>query len=153
PFASLGHKWGKVCHKEIRRLHVCGKDTVKLLFRHFMRRSERIDPGIVYENIHMAISEFDRFPCYFVCAVCASKFIGNKICFASCSANLVNRLLPALRISSHNQDMNSKFSEFPGCREADSTRPSCYKRCVRIVRLFSCFVYSWKPVVFLDPDS
>jgi hypothetical protein len=99
PFASLGHQRGKRSDVEIWPLHVCGENAVKLFFRHFMRRLERIDPSIVDENIDMAISEFDRFPSYLTCAVCASKLGGNKICSASRSANFVDCLLPALRIS------------------------------------------------------
>jgi len=63
-----------------------------------MRRPKRIDPGIVDENIDMAISEFDRFSGHFACAVCAAKLGGNKICFAACGANFVDCFLPALRI-------------------------------------------------------
>src|SRR5258708_22566242 len=94
-----------------------------------MRRSERIDAGIVDENIHMATSEFDRFPGHFASAVCAEKLGRNKIRFASCGPNFLDCLLPALRISPHNQNMITKLSEFLGCRETDSARSTRDKRC------------------------
>src|ERR1700733_3273083 len=98
-----------------------------------MRRSERIDAGIVDKNIDMAISEFDRFPGHFVSAVCAQKLGRNKIRFSSSGPNFLERLLPALRISPHNQNVNTKLSEFLGCRETDSARATRYKRCRVIV--------------------
>ena len=98
-----------------------------------MRRPERIDAGIVNENIDMATSEFDRFPGHFASAVCAQKLGRNKIRFASCGPNFIDRLLPTFRISPHNQNVNTKLSEFLGCRETDSARATCYKRCRVIV--------------------
>src|SRR5260370_37375884 len=98
-----------------------------------MRSSERLDAGIVDENIDMASSEFDCFPGHFASAVCAEKFGSNKIRFSFCSPNFVDCLLPALSISPHNQNVNTKFSEFLGCRETDSARSSRDKRCRIIV--------------------
>src|SRR5580692_2095847 len=99
-----------------------------------MRRSERIDAGIVDENIYVATSEFDRFRGHFASAVCSSKLRSNEIRFASCSPNFVDCLLPAFLISPHNQNVNTKPSEFLGCRETDSARSTRDKRCRIISR-------------------
>src|SRR5260221_583124 len=103
-----------------------------------MRRSERIDAGIVDENIDMATSEFDRLLSHFASAVCAQKLRRNKIRFASCGPNFVDCLLPALRISPYNQNVNTKLSKFLGCRETDAARSTGDKRC----RIIACHLQS-----------
>jgi hypothetical protein len=97
--------------QRIRRLHVYEKNLVELLFRHFVRRPERIDSSIVDENVNMAISKFDRPLRHFTGASYVSKIGGYKICFACLGANCVDSFLPAHRVSPHNQDMNTKLSQ------------------------------------------
>jgi hypothetical protein len=84
----------------------------------------------------MAISEFDRFPRHFTCAVSASKLGGNEICVSSRSANFIDCPLPAFAIPPHNQNMHTKLSKFPGCRETDSAGSSRDKRSRSFVRHF-----------------
>ena len=85
--------------------------------------SEGIDSGIVDEDVDLIICEFNGFLCHFACADRIPKIRGDKICPPSSSANLVHGFLPAVRVSPHNQDMNSELSQFPGRRQADSARP------------------------------
>jgi hypothetical protein len=61
-------------------------------------------------------------------SVARKKLGRNKIRFASCGPNFLDCLLPALRISPHNQNVYTKLSEFLGCRETDSARSTRYKR-------------------------
>src|SRR5579863_337340 len=92
-----------------------------------MRGPERIDPRIVDQNIDVAISEFDRPFRHVACASCVSKVRRNKICVASCPANFVDRVLPALGIPAHDQDMDPNLRQFLGRRTTDSTRSSSDK--------------------------
>jgi len=88
---------------------------------------ERIDPSIVDQNIDVGISEFDRPFRHVACAGCISKVRRNKICLASCPANFVDRVLPALGIPAHDQDMDAKVRQFLGRRTTDSARSSSDK--------------------------
>src|SRR5579862_6445392 len=101
------------------------KDAVKLLFRHFMRRSERIDAGVVDENIDMATSKFDRSLCHLASAGCVAKIGGNEISPSSTRVNSSS----ALHIAPHHENVNTKLSEFFGYRETDSARSTRNKRC------------------------
>ena len=80
----------------------------------------------------MAISKFDRPLRHFTGASYVSKIGGYKICFACLGANCVDSFLPALRVSPHNQDMNTKLSQFPGCRETDPAGSFGYEWCRRL---------------------
>src|SRR5579862_2065616 len=107
-----------------------------------MRRPERIDPGIVDENIHVAISKF-KCPLRDVASAgCVAKIGRNKVCFASRGANFVRCLLPALRVSPPNHNMASELRQFLGCRETDSARSTRDKRC----RIIVCHLESPTPL-------
>src|SRR5580698_8360400 len=87
-----------------------------------MSGPERIDPRIVDQNIDVAASEFDRFFCHLACTGCVTKIRGNKVRFASCSPNFIQRAVPAFRAAPYNQNMNTKQSELLGCGATDSAR-------------------------------
>jgi hypothetical protein len=93
-----------------------------------MCRPERIDPRIIHQNIHMAVSEFDRSFGHFAHARCVPKVRGNEIRFASCSTDLRNCLLSSGRIATYDDDMDAKLSQFIGCRPANPACSSGYQR-------------------------
>jgi hypothetical protein len=80
----------------------------------------------------MAVSEFDRSSRHFARSRRVSKVRRNKIRFASCCADFVNRLPAALHITAYDQDMDVKLGQFIGCRPANTARSSCNKCCRRI---------------------
>jgi hypothetical protein len=53
-----------------------------------MRGSEGIDPGIVDENVDMAISQFDSLLCHFARAGCAVQIGRDEIGFTPSGTNL-----------------------------------------------------------------
>jgi hypothetical protein len=82
----------------------------------------RENPGVVDQNIDVTISDFDRFLGHSTCARCISEIRGNKIRRAACRTNFVDRLLPALRASPYDQDMDPKLGQFISRGATDSTR-------------------------------
>src|SRR5215469_5568393 len=93
-----------------------------------MRRPEGVDACIVNEDIDVPVSEIDCSLPHLAYRCCVSKVGGYEICFAACRANLVDRLLTAFRISAHNQDMNTKLSQFHRSGKTDSAGPSRNER-------------------------
>src|SRR5439155_22761930 len=93
---------------------------------------ERKDPRIVDQNIDLAVSEFDRSSRHFARARRVSKVRRYKMRFASCCADVRNRLLAAFRIAAYDDDMDAKLSQFIGCRPANTARSSCNECCQRI---------------------
>src|SRR6266851_4937867 len=59
PFASLRHQRRKCRDEEVRHLHIQRIHALKEVFRHVMRRPERVDPGIVDQDIDLAVAELD----------------------------------------------------------------------------------------------
>ena len=94
-----------------------------------MRWAEWINPGVVDQDIDMAISELDRFFGDFPRARGISQIRRNKIRFASCSSNLRNCSLPALGIPADDDNMVAELGQFVGRSPADSARPSGNKCC------------------------
>ena len=106
-----------------------GQSRVKHVFRHFMRRPERVDPRIVDQNIDMTVADLDRSSGHFARAWRVAKVRRNKIRFASSGADVCNRLLAALRIAADDDDVDAKLGQFRGCRPANPARSSCNKCC------------------------
>src|SRR5262252_952057 len=61
-----------------------------------------------------------------------AKLRRDKIGFASCGADVRNRLLAAFCIAAYDDDMDAKLGQFIGCRPANTARSSCNKCCQRI---------------------
>src|SRR2546428_9038372 len=79
-----------------------------------MRRPERVDPGIVDQHIDLAVAELDGASGHFASARRVSKVRRKKIRFASCGMDVRNRLLPARRIATYDDDMHTKLGQFIG---------------------------------------
>jgi hypothetical protein len=67
-----------------------------------------MDPRIIYQNIHMAIAEFERSLRDGACARVV-KIRGNEIRPSSRSADIFDRFVSALGIASYNQNVEAQL--------------------------------------------
>ena len=75
----------------------------------------------------MTISELNRFSGDFTRARGVLQIGRNKICFASGGLNLRNCFLPAFGVSTDNDHMDAKLSQFVGRCPANPASSSCNK--------------------------
>ena len=91
--------------------------------------AEWINPGVVDQDIDMAISELDRLSGDFTRARGISQVRRNEIGFSSRRPNLRNCFFPAFGVTTDNDDMDAKLSQFIGCGTANPAGSSCNKCC------------------------
>src|SRR2546423_10624476 len=81
--------------------------------------TERVDPGIVDQNIDLAVAELDGSSRHVARARCVAQVSRKKIRCASCGTDVRHRLLPALHIAADDDDMDAKLGQFRGDRPAN----------------------------------
>src|SRR2546423_15198617 len=74
--------------------------------------TERVDPGIVDQDIDLAVAELDCSSRHVARARRVAQVRRKKIRFASCGTDVCNRLLPALRIAADDDDMHAHLPGF-----------------------------------------
>src|SRR5438132_751276 len=112
------------CDEEVRHLDVERIHALKHLFRHVMRRPERVDPGIVDQHIDMTVADLDRSSRHVARARRVAQVRRKKIRCASCGTDVRHRLRAALRMAADDDDMDATLGQFRGCRPANPTRSS-----------------------------
>src|SRR5882724_1289775 len=98
---------------------------------------KREDSRTVDQNVDVPVSEFHCSSRDFPRTRRVLKVKRYKICFASCCADLRNRVFAAFVIATDDYDMHAKLSQFIGCRTANTACSSCDKCCRRIISHFA----------------